>query len=327
MGDGLGDRVKKLHEKISKLQSQHDTSNATHDRKHSKTKNEARKKALDCKNARIKRKIKENPVKKKLRKTKLKNEYPASDKIPKERPEFVNPERPKSKNQRQRKQKPKEKTPQVKEKLKLRRKNYRKNQCKKGFGTRKQNKTLIRSEYLRNKRKRQKMRKRMGRLRKKLKDVVRDSHWKFANFYCQNYDTIVIPRFNYHRFEKEAMRNYGFTRDSEMIQKMMSLSHGKFLTRLKYTAQKYEKQVLEQNESYTTKTCGSCGRLHWKIGSKKVYNCKHCGMKADRDVNAARNIFIRNVMRITQAQSPEDLLGFGSATWPWYSFMPFNRID
>ena len=38
----------------------------------------------------------------------------------------------------------------------------------------------------------------------------------------------------------------------------------------------------------TTKTCSHCGRTKY-MGDKKIYQCK-CGMIADRDVNAAKNI-------------------------------------
>jgi len=53
-------------------------------------------------------------------------------------------------------------------------------------------------------------------------------------------------------------------------------------------AHKYGSKVIEVNEYLTTKTCSNCGKLN-NLGSSKIHICK-CGMEADRDENAAKNI-------------------------------------
>jgi putative transposase len=45
------------------------------------------------------------------------------------------------------------------------------------------------------------------------------------------------------------------------------------------------------DESYTTKTCGDCGR-HNEVGSLKIIRCR-CGFVIDRDLTGARNIMIK----------------------------------
>ena len=51
------------------------------------------------------------------------------------------------------------------------------------------------------------------------------------------------------------------------------------------------------NESFTSKTCSSCGS-RYNIGSSKTYNCSNCKTTMDRDINAAKNIFIIPLINI-----------------------------
>ena len=43
----------------------------------------------------------------------------------------------------------------------------------------------------------------------------------------------------------------------------------------------------------------SCGARDTKLGGKKIYNCEHCKMMMDRDVNGAKNIFLKNFEALT----------------------------
>ena len=51
--------------------------------------------------------------------------------------------------------------------------------------------------------------------------------------------------------------------------------------------------VVIYTEEYTSKTCGSCGYIHKKLGGSKVFSCPQCKTKLDRDINSARNILLR----------------------------------
>ena len=49
--------------------------------------------------------------------------------------------------------------------------------------------------------------------------------------------------------------------------------------------------VLPQiGEEWTTKTCSSCGHVNHGVGAHSVFCCPHCGLIADRDTQAAKNI-------------------------------------
>jgi putative transposase len=51
-----------------------------------------------------------------------------------------------------------------------------------------------------------------------------------------------------------------------------------------------EREVVIQDERYTSKTCGLCNNVKHDLGASKRYLCDKCGYDVDRDVNGARNI-------------------------------------
>ncbi len=127
------------------------------------------------------------------------------------------------------------------------------------------------------------------RLRKKIKNLVKDLHYKTAAFLCMNYKTIIIPTFN----TKQMVQNKKL--HSKVARKMLTLSHFLFRQRLISKSEEFENCVVEiVDESYTSKTCGKCGNIHKELGSNKVFCCPKCNVIMDRDTNGARNILLKN---------------------------------
>lgn len=79
------------------------------------------------------------------------------------------------------------------------------------------------------------------------------------------------------------------------VRSLLALSHFAFRMRLIEKAKELGRRVLVVNEAFTTKTCGSCGKLN-DVGASKVYQCG-CGYCMDRDVHGSRNIFIRYITK------------------------------
>lgn len=132
---------------------------------------------------------------------------------------------------------------------------------------------------------------RIFKLRKKLKNLQTELHYKTANFLTRESDIIIIPEFKV----KEMSRKFKRKIRTKTVRNMMLLGHSLFKQKLKNKAIERGCQILICGEQYTSKTCTKCGTLNNKIGGSKTFTClqSSCAQIIDRDVNAARNILLR----------------------------------
>jgi len=136
------------------------------------------------------------------------------------------------------------------------------------------------------------------RLREGIKDRIKDLHRKTAKYLCENYNTIFLPKFGSSNMIKKRGRKI----HSKTVRSMLTYSHYGFRMHLLHKAEDYMNcQVKIVDEAYTSKTGGNCGHIHQKLGGSKIYHCPQCGLEIDRDVNGARNIWIRSVQEVPGA--------------------------
>lgn len=131
--------------------------------------------------------------------------------------------------------------------------------------------------------------KKINKLRLRIKNLVEDLHKKCANYLTNEFDVILLPTFETKQMSRVGNRKI----NNKSVRAMIGLSHFKFKQVLKWTALKKGKIVLDVNESFTSKTNPFNGEL-MSIGSAKTF--MHEGVVYDRDVNGARNIFIKNTL-------------------------------
>lgn len=132
---------------------------------------------------------------------------------------------------------------------------------------------------------------RIERLLMKSHDKLKDMHLKAALYFTKNYDHILIPL---------LMLKHEENIPNE-IRILLEKSHSNFLSLLKEIARDKRKRVYICDENYTSKTCGSCGMLNNELGSRSVFKCPNgeCKQeKVDRDIHAARNIYLLNMNMI-----------------------------
>jgi len=138
-----------------------------------------------------------------------------------------------------------------------------------------------------------KVRKAKFRLSQKIKNIVTEVHCKSVNFLLRNFKNIIIPPFNVSQMIKRGHRKLS----KKSVRQMLGWRHFGFRQRLIENAKLANVQIYVKGEEYTSKTCTHCRFLKQDLRGAKVYKCQDCSLKVDRDVNGARNIFLKNVLQ------------------------------
>ena len=129
-------------------------------------------------------------------------------------------------------------------------------------------------------------------LREKIKNLRDEVHWQTISFLVKNFKNIFIPKLDTKNMIMKGSRNL----NRKSVRQMLTWSHGMFMERLIGKAREFkDTHVHVVDECYTSKTCGSCGVINESLGSSKWFSCKRCGFQCERDLNGARNIFIKTV--------------------------------
>ncbi len=137
---------------------------------------------------------------------------------------------------------------------------------------------------------RYKLKKEMQFIQRKIKNMTNDMHHKTSKYLSENYKTIIYPKFNVKGMCRKKYRNIG----KDTVRRMYLWAHYKFRELLKYKTSQRGGRVVDCGEKYTSKTCTCCGRLNQALGASKKFKCPYCKYEVDRDIGAARNIYIKN---------------------------------
>jgi len=128
-------------------------------------------------------------------------------------------------------------------------------------------------------------------LQEKLRNMINDLHLKTANSLCKKYGTIILPHYG----TLSMIRSNSISPYTK--RETLALSHAEFRKRLISKAELRACTVLiPKNEYKTTLTCGICFSENYNVGESEIFHCPKCNLTAGRDVNAPRNIFIRQLV-------------------------------
>lgn len=150
-----------------------------------------------------------------------------------------------------------------------------------------QNSTLIKNACKKLSRKakgsnnRRKAKLNLARLYKKSFHQRHDFHFKLARQLCLEYEKICIEDLNIKAMQKLWGR------------KISDLAFSEFVKILKYEATKFGVQIIEVDRYFaSSQTCSNCGFQNSAVKDLKIreWICPQCGMKHNRDKNAAVNI-------------------------------------
>ena len=133
--------------------------------------------------------------------------------------------------------------------------------------------------------KRRKLQKVQDRIRDKLSHIVDDTQFKLIRFLTKTYKHVLLPS-----FQSKHMLQMNLNKKTK--QELQLWRHFTFRQRLIARAKLVGCNIHVVTEEYTSRTCTSCGYLNKKC-QKKDKKCRQCSHYIDRDINGARNIYLK----------------------------------
>lgn len=128
----------------------------------------------------------------------------------------------------------------------------------------------------------EKVRLKLATAHEKLCNKRKDNLHKITTKLIKENDVICIENLNIK----------GMTKNRKLVKSIQDCSFGTLVSMLKYKATWYNRQIIEIGRFYpSSKTCHCCDyRMNYMGLEIREWTCPNCGIKHDRDINAAINI-------------------------------------
>lgn len=109
-----------------------------------------------------------------------------------------------------------------------------------------------------------------------------DSIHKLTTYLAQTFDKVTI----------EDLNVKGMVKNHKLAASILDASFGEIVRQIKYKAELYNCNVEQVDRFFpSSKLCSSCGSIKQDLKlSNRIYCCDNCGLKIDRDLNAAINL-------------------------------------
>jgi IS605 OrfB family transposase len=125
-------------------------------------------------------------------------------------------------------------------------------------------------------------RRRLARAHARVAHIRRDTLHKFTTELTTSYGTIAV----------EHLQVAGMLRNRRLARRIADAGWGELRRQLDYKTTWYGSVLVAADRWYpSSKTCSACGAVKAKLLlSARVFHCEVCGLRVDRDLNAARNL-------------------------------------
>ena len=141
---------------------------------------------------------------------------------------------------------------------------------------------------------------RLRRLYARKKRLTRECHRAIVTYWEKTYEHVLFPKMPFGHFVRKDMGGGARSpwsrqarRDAHDAATMALFHHARHRARV--NPHFHVHVVSEKN---TTQTCSACGhRFNDVTWSAREFVCMRCGFRTDRDVNAAKNILVSEMMR------------------------------
>jgi putative transposase len=105
----------------------------------------------------------------------------------------------------------------------------------------------------------------------------------------------LVNQYQFIAFEKLAIAGMQGNGNKTVNRGIADVAWGQFVQFTAYKAESAGRGFALVDPKGTTQTCSGCSQKVPKDLSVRIHNCPHCGLKLDRDHNAALNILARGL--------------------------------
>jgi transposase len=153
----------------------------------------------------------------------------------------------------------------------------------------------------------------------KVTRAVGDMHHTLAKWMASEYSAVLLPTFRTSEMVRKhsaemAQAATPLPADRVMtdrrgrrrvirastVRAILAQAHYHFSQVLTEKMHRAGGRLLMCEEEYTSKTCSQCGHVKHDLGGQSIYRCEVCYAVIDRDINGAKNVFIKNVELLFQ---------------------------
>jgi putative transposase len=131
----------------------------------------------------------------------------------------------------------------------------------------------------------------LARLRYREKVRNRNACHRATTRIVRSHGLIAVEKLNVKRMTTKGLKKKGLNRE------ILTQSWGLLRNQLQYKAEWAGREFVEVDPKYTSQDCHRCGARN-RPGRSERYACAACGLRMDRDENAALNILRAGVLTL-----------------------------
>jgi putative transposase len=129
--------------------------------------------------------------------------------------------------------------------------------------------------------------------REKLRNRIKDMHYKSIKYLCNNFKAILLGKLS----TKSCIANKNSKLNNVAKKDLINLKHFNFRQLLLAKGEVTNTDVQIVDESFTSKKCLKCDLINTSNSSKQ-FNCSQCNFSADRDIHSGFNIFVKHITKL-----------------------------
>jgi putative transposase len=123
----------------------------------------------------------------------------------------------------------------------------------------------------------------IAKIHEKISNCRKDFLQKISTTIINENQVIILEDLNIKSMMKDTFKS--------LARNIGDVSWGEFSNILKYKSEWYGKYLIEVDPRNTSKMCSNCHEVNKELTLEiREWQCKHCHVKHDRDINATHNI-------------------------------------